>query len=318
MTEKKTEAAPGTAGPAPNTPPRASAPGPQDGRSIRRVGSVTLGLCLIAVGICFLCYYFLPVFNWLLVVKIGAPVALIALGAEVLWCASHPGRWKYDFLAVLGCLVLMGGAFCLTLLPLFWQTANPTKRIQLDDLGEAYESSLYQALEDQVELNGVDAYLETRFGVDAPRTLEEIDGAGVRFWLDIDLYGPYEGTEAFAADCARVMEAVRAQGVLPDRVNIEWESPDRQSSLELNLDTPAKMAWSTDQMAQRTEVWAAEAYPATDDQNLDQENSPDSAASTAPADHVSASDNTVQPSDQAVPAGENTRYPDEAMVEAAA
>ncbi len=316
MTEKKTEAAPGTAGPAPNTPPRASAPGPQDGRTIRRVGSVTLGLCLIAVGICFLCYYFLPVFNWLLVVKIGAPVALIALGAEVLWCASHPGRWKYDFLAVLGCLVLMGGAFCLTLLPLFWQTANPTKRIQLDDLGEAYESSLYQALEDQVELNGVDAYLETRFGVDAPRTLEEIDGAGVRFWLDIDLYGPYEGTEAFAADCARVMEAVRAQGVLPDRVNIEWVSPDRQSSLELNLDTPAKMAWSTDQMAQRTEVWAAEAYPATDDQNLDQENSPDSAAGTAPADRVSASDNTVQPSDQAVSAGENTRYPDEAMAEA--
>lgn len=316
MTEKKTEAAPGTAGPAPHTPPKAPAAASQESRPVRRVGSVTLGLCLIAVGICFLCYYFLPAFNWMLVVKIGAPMALIALGVEVLWCASHPGRWKYDFLAVLGCLVLMGGAFCLTLLPLFWQTANPTRRLQLDSLGEEYENGLYQALEDQVGLNGVDAYLETRFGAEVPQTLEDIGGAGVRFWLDVELYGPYEGTEAFAADCARVMEAVKAQGVMPDQVEIEWESPDRQVSLELKMDTPAKMNWNVDQMAQQTRVWAEEAYPATEDQDLDQENSAAPAAS-APAETNPAPEDVVQPSDQAVPAGENTSYPDEAIVKAA-
>lgn len=305
MTDKKTDAAPGTAGTTPKTSP--VPPKSPDNRPVRRVGSVTLGLCLIAVGVCFLCYYFLPAFNWLLVVKVGAPLALIALGAEVIWCASHQDRWKYDFLAVLGCLVLMGGAFCLTLLPLIWQNVNPSKRLQLDALSEEYQDNLYQALDGKVDLDCVDAYLDTRFGAEVPETLEDIGGAGVRFWLDIDLYGPYYGTEEFADDCAQVMEAVKAQGVMPDEVDIEWVSLDRRSSLELELNTPAKMAWTASQMAERTRVWAEESDPA-DSGDLEQEN----AASSAPA----ASDR-VQPSDQAVPAGESTRYPDEAIVKAA-
>ena len=54
MTDKKTDAAPGTAGTAPKTSP--VPPKSPDNRPVRRVGSVTLGLCLIAVGVCFLCY----------------------------------------------------------------------------------------------------------------------------------------------------------------------------------------------------------------------------------------------------------------------
>ena len=267
MTDRKTD----TAG-----APRAGAPGSGAAglRPVRRVGSVTLGLCLIAVGLCFLLYYFLPGFNWLLVVKIGAPLALIALGVEVIWCASHQDRWKYDFLAVLGCLVLMGGAFCLTLLPLFWQNVNPSRRIQLDNLGEAYEEKLYTALDGKVELEYLDAYLEARFGVEPPQTLEEIGGAGIRFSLEADLYGPYESAEAFAADCARIMEAVRATGVMPDRVDLEWTRPDNEASMDLTLDTPAKMGWSVDQMAERTRVWAAETYPAVEG-SLDEENQED-------------------------------------------
>ena len=68
---------PGTPrGAAPQTPK-------EDNRPVRRVGSITLGLCLMAVGVCFLLYYFVPGFNWLLVSKVGAPLALVALGVEV-------------------------------------------------------------------------------------------------------------------------------------------------------------------------------------------------------------------------------------------
>ena len=70
---------PGTPrGAAPQTPK-------EDNRPVRRVGSITLGLCLMAVGVCFLLYYFVPGFNWLLVSKVGAPLALVALGVEVIW-----------------------------------------------------------------------------------------------------------------------------------------------------------------------------------------------------------------------------------------
>ena len=48
----------------------------------RRVGSLTLGACLIAAGIFFLCYYFVPGFDWRLVVRCW----------DVRYCSSPPGR----------------------------------------------------------------------------------------------------------------------------------------------------------------------------------------------------------------------------------
>lgn len=283
MTDMRTDTAPGAA-------PQAARPAPNpqqaDNRPVRRVGSITLGLCLVALGICFLCYYFLPGFNWTLVVKVGAPLALVALGAEVLWCASHQSRWKYDFLAVLGCLVLMGGAFCLALLPIVWESINPANRMQMKNLSEQYENQLYQALDGQVDLDQIDAYLETRYGAQAPKTLQEAGGAGVRFWVGVYLYGPYETAEDFAADCALVMDAVKAQGILPDEVEFSWNRPDQLASMDLTLNTPAKMEWSAGQMAQRIQVWTAEdslAYGG----GLDEEN--DAPADSAPALETAAS-----------------------------
>ncbi len=283
MAEKRTDTAPGAAQQAARPDPR---PQPADSRPVRRVGSITLGLCLVALGICFLCHYFLPGFNWTLVVKVGAPLALIALGGEVIWCASHQSRWKYDFLAVLGCLVLMGGAFCLALLPIVWENVNPANRMQLQNLSETYEDQLYQALDGQVDLDQIDAYLETRYGAKAPKTLQEAGGAGVRFWVGVYLYGPYESAEDFAADCALVMDAVKAQGILPDEVEFSWNSPDQLASMDLILNTPAKMEWTAGQMAQRTLVWTEDQSPAYGG-SLDQEN--DTPADSAPAQESAAS-----------------------------
>lgn len=56
----------------------------------RRVGSLTMGACLIAAGIFFLCYYFVPGFDWQLVVRIAPAAALVLLGCEVLFFAARP------------------------------------------------------------------------------------------------------------------------------------------------------------------------------------------------------------------------------------
>ena len=84
MTDLHSEKAAGAAAPnpqpSPQTPPKPAAKRPprqEQEKPVRRVGSVTLGLCLMAVGVCFLCYYFVPGFDWLLVVKVGAPLALV-------------------------------------------------------------------------------------------------------------------------------------------------------------------------------------------------------------------------------------------------
>ena len=87
------------------------APKAPESAPVRRVGTLTLGVCLIVCGVLFLCYFFVPHFNWELALKIAPAAGLIALGAEVLYFAARPERWKYDFLSVFLCLVLMVCAF---------------------------------------------------------------------------------------------------------------------------------------------------------------------------------------------------------------
>ena len=105
---KKTKAdpAPETSWVPKNPPPAAAQAEP-----VRRVGSVTLGICLITAGIFFFAYHFLPNFDALLVLKIVPAAGLVLLGCEVLYFAARPQRWKYDFLSVFLCIVLMVSAF---------------------------------------------------------------------------------------------------------------------------------------------------------------------------------------------------------------
>ena len=92
-------------------PEKRPAPQAAANAPVRRVGSVTLGICLITAGVLFLCYFFVPNFNWQLVLKIVPAAGLILLGCEVLYFAAKPQRWKYDFLSVFLCIVLMVCAF---------------------------------------------------------------------------------------------------------------------------------------------------------------------------------------------------------------
>ena len=46
---------------------------------VRRVGTLTLGVCLIVCGVLFLCYFFVPHFNWELALKIAPAAGLILL-----------------------------------------------------------------------------------------------------------------------------------------------------------------------------------------------------------------------------------------------
>ena len=296
MHNEKTAGAASVPNPQPNsqTPPKTPAgrPPKEEKQPVRRVGSITLGLCLMAVGACFLLYYFVPGFDWLLVAKVGAPLALVALGVEVLWCASHPGRWKYDFLAVFGCLVLMGGAFCLTLLPLFWEQVDPAKRRQLDALTTEYEDELYEALRDEVRLSAIDVYADTNFGTDAPDTIQGLDDSGIRIWMDVELYGPYDrdssrdkNVQRFAADCYTVLEAVRVEGVLPDRISFEWKRPDDTVGFDLTLYGRPQMDWTAEQIEEQTYVWLDEdsSHSGSAYSGLDGTDAEESAAPEAPS-----------------------------------
>ena len=250
-----------------DAPLTGEAPQPAKPQPLRRVGSFTLGVCLIAAGIFFLLAYFVPGFDWKLTLKIAPAAGLILLGGEVLFFAARPGRWKYDFWSVLICLVLMGGCFCLSLLPVVWDELGPERDQASMKLSQQYTADAYA----QIRKSDPDAPVKDISGnvylyTGAVKTLEDIDGGSGYVTLDVELSGSYGSAEQFAQACRSMTDAVQQCRPQPDTLIFAWspENDPGQSlasgSLQnveqytLELEGIAQLDWTADQMAKQTEV----------------------------------------------------------------
>ena len=234
---------------------------------LRRVGSFTLGVCLITAGIFFLLTYFVPDFPTQPVLRIIPAAGLVMLGGEVLFFAARPGRWKYDFWSVLICLMLMGGCFCLSLLPVVWEEISPQRRQTELRLGQEYTAEAYDRIKTaapEVRVKDIrgNAYLYSS----KTETLRDLDAGGGHLSLTVELFGDYDSVQAFAQDCRRVTDAVQQCSALPDELRIAW-SPDNDPEESLGTGTLqqverytlelvgiAQLDWTADQMAKQTEV----------------------------------------------------------------
>lgn len=234
---------------------------------LRRVGSFTLGACLIAAGAFFLCYHFVPGFDWQLALKIVPAAGLVMLGGEVLFFAARPGRWKYDFWSVLICLVLMGGCFGLSLLPVVWEEIGPERNQASMKLSQQYTADAYA----QIRKSDPDAPVKDISGnvylyTGAVKTLEDIDGGSGYVTLDVELSGSYGSAEQFAQACRSMTDAVQQCRPQPDTLIFAW-APDNDPAESLGTGTLqqveqytlelvgiAQLDWTADQMAKQTEV----------------------------------------------------------------
>lgn len=234
---------------------------------LRRVGSFTLGVCLIAAGAFFLCYHFVPGFDWQLALKIVPAAGLVMLGGEVLFFAARPGRWKYDFWSVLICLVLMGGCFGLSLLPVVWEEIGPERNQASMKLSQQYTADAYA----QIRKSDPDAPVKDISGnvylyTGAVKTLEDIDGGSGYVTLDVELSGSYGSAEQFAQACRSMTDAVQQCRPQPDTLIFAWV-PDNDPAESLGTGTLqqveqytlelvgiAQLDWTADQMAKQTEV----------------------------------------------------------------
>ena len=254
---------------------------------LRRVGSFTLGVCLIAAGIFFLLAYFVPGVDWKLMLKIAPAAGLILLGGEVLFFAARPGRWKYDFWSVLICLVLMGGCFGLSLLPVVWDELGPERNQASMKLGQEYTTEAYDKIKQtapdiRVKNISGNAYLYSS----EAKTLRDVNAGNGYLSLTVELFGGYDSVQAFAQDCRSVAGTVRAGTLQPDELRIVW-SPDndpgqsldsgtlqRVEQYTLELDGTVQLDWTADEMERQVEVQYL----------LDEENEPEE--DTAPSEEA--------------------------------
>ena len=233
----------------------------------RRVGSFTLGVCLIAAGLFFAGWYFVPGFPVQLVLKIVPAAGLILLGGEVLYFAHSPQRWKYDFGSVFICLVLMAGCFCLALLPRVWDEFSPERNRTSNQLSQEYTAQVYaEARKTAPEVALRDVYGNLYLYTNEVKTLQQYTAGSGHLSLTVELFGPYTSAESFARDCRALTDAIQRCSPQPDQVTFEWGAENQPgTALEsgalqyteqytLKLDGLAPLDWTADQMAQETEV----------------------------------------------------------------
>lgn len=251
--------------PAPGVPAMPKAPAAKPIQ--RRVGSVTLGVCLAVTGICFLCYHFVPGFDWQLVLKIAPAAGLILLGGEVLYFACRPEKWKYDFLSVLVCLLLMGGCFGLSMLSAVWEELDPACRRNELKLGQEYTSALYTRISEEApEIPLWDLTGQVHLYSAAVDSLEDIHSGTGSVEVTVELQGPYQSAADFAADCRTLADAVLECDVEPESIcfcwvpvqdpahTLETGSLPQTQAYSLQLSGPVQLNWTAAQMTEGTTV----------------------------------------------------------------
>ena len=241
---------------------------------LRRVGSFTLGACLIAAGAFFLCYHFVPGFDWQLALKIVPAAGLVMLGGEVLYFAAKPEKWKYDFLSVFYCLLLMGVCLCMGALPMMLDRFGPENEMRVTKITAEYEEGLYHAIGEEapeIELRNLSAWLQNYYGdaetVDAAAA--ELNSGLGTLQLNIELFGPYEKKAAFAMDCRKLTDIIQKQAARPASVTFFYDGTAGNAEEDLNrgsvkpgcsytltLNGEVQLNWSADRMAQQTEATA--------------------------------------------------------------
>ena len=225
---------------------------PEQNGPIRRVGSFTLGACLIAAGIFFLFYYFVPHFDWMLVLKIAPALAVILLGIEVLYFASKPERWKYDFLSVFFCLILILGCFALMFVPTLMAEYSPEQTQRRNELFDAYRTEVYEDFKQEatnIQIRNMYGGLNNYYS--SADTLEELakENGKQDIYLRIELEEAYPTAESFAADCRTLMNIVQKQTIQPYEVTFESNMGSQRWYIDLQ-DT-IQQDWTEVQMVEQ-------------------------------------------------------------------
>lgn len=242
-----------------------SQPQPAPPQRVRRVGTFSMALSLIATGVILVLRVFIPNFNFSLVLKL-APIVLVFLGLEILVANFTPGlqKLKYDVLSVFVCLVLIAAALMFSFIP-DWVARQDMAASTGRSLTLEMDNAAYEALKGRGDINRVQSYIN----ID-PQDYTAGLGLGTlqpQHYIQARVYftGKAEDKEAFITASREVLAAL--QTVVPHLDYVSFYSvPDESGATpaperySLWLDGPFELGWSREQMLAntQTDVWNQE------------------------------------------------------------
>lgn len=245
----------GAAAPAPA--PAFAAPCPPVQRPVRRVGTLTLGLALIATGLAITAWFFVPGFDIVFFAKL-APLVLVFLGAEVLWAAVHPDgrRIKFDFLSAFVAFVLICASLAAATLPAVWRWYGPDRAFTEQRLADELEEQFSVDLKGQ-DILRCDVWVNLG-SVEFDRQMTPADlRAGDQVGVNITLGGTVENADDFAARVAALLPAIDQAGAT--QAYFFWG--DDADQWDLDLSGAFEMGAGADSLARlaRHQVYVTDA-----------------------------------------------------------
>ena len=220
---------------------------------VHRVGTVTMGFSLIAVGIIALISIFYPGFDYSLALKLS-PVIFIFLGIEIL--SAHffhkKARIKYDFLSGLVCFLLICWGLVLAALPKVWSYVGPEAYSVRNQLERDIEDTVYEALKDQTQIDSLYVDVEPIQLFYSVNTDYSVAANHSRVVLNIDLTGTYTDERSFAESCKQILDKLK-----PLQLNIrhiDFEFDDDSIELSMHLSNKLQLNLDTDRLINHVEM----------------------------------------------------------------
>lgn len=219
--------------PAPEAPKKKKKP------ASRRVGTFTMGLCLILGGV-LLCVFLINPSTRLLQYLQFSPLVLVALGAELL--ISHfrfpRARLKYDFLSVLVCFFVLLAGTCGTCVGVAAEVAL-TAPVRMDNWQDEIRDTCAGLLAEE-EIESMDVWYDGyRYDWERMVTLYSTDlkdlYSDADLGISLRLSGEYDA-EDFAREAKSIIRALHEGKVHPGRLHILGDSPYGGQDFYLELD----------------------------------------------------------------------------------
>ncbi|MDL2324827.1 hypothetical protein LJC61_06740 [Ruminococcaceae bacterium OttesenSCG-928-A16] len=234
----------------------------------RRVGTITMALCLIVTGVLLLLRIFVPGINILYIMQF-APIVLVLLGLEIVVANIFykNEKLRYDILSVFVSLLLIGASMVATVVPELVNysrtSVNTTNAIE-----HQLEEEAYALLKDTGMVDSFNSHIsfESWGNYNANATLTTLP-AGSRVSISIGLSGPYATKAEFVAAC-RMLQG-KLQSISAYINNYYFFDYDQSANYtifmgnerhHLYLDGKFQQNWTAEQMEQYTitEYWLEE------------------------------------------------------------
>lgn len=227
-------------------------------RRVRRVGTCTMGVLLIVVGLTVCLGLLRPGIDFTLLLRLS-PLILVALGVEVLLAARQKEvRLKYDFASMIICFLLVLAVLAASCVPMLYAVEGPPRRTAECAVEQALSDATFSQLKGSGDV--ADVSYRVSINLSPTRTADTVQTPadllpGDSVYVEAQLSGAYADETAFAAACRPVIDAVLSTGVHNPYINISTQAPSGATDprYTLHIDGPYQTSMDAAGLARQVE-----------------------------------------------------------------